>query len=207
MVDYLPKAVEALLGEEGGLANHPADSGGETNHGITKATAAAYHYHGPMADIPIDLVYKIYRVGYWDRVWGDKVAEIYPDVAYELFEAGVLSGWSVAGKWLQRILNVNNDGGRLYRDLPVTGNVREMTLAALTAYAGHRGADGETVMLVGQNSLQGAYLVELAERRQKDEAFVYGWLLHRASIARPLQAIGSTPHLEYARHMRRYLCI
>ncbi len=39
------------------------------------------------------------------------------------------------------------------------------------------------VPLRALNALQGAFYVELAERRAKDEAFVYGWLLNRVEIA------------------------
>jgi len=31
------------------------------------------------------------------------------------------------------------------------------------------------------NALQGAYYIELAERREKDEDFIYGWFKHRVS--------------------------
>ena len=41
--------------------------------------------------------------------------------------------------------------------------------------------DGEVVLVRALNSLQGAFYVELAEKRQKDEAFVYGWLLNRVA--------------------------
>jgi len=32
------------------------------------------------------------------------------------------------------------------------------------------------------NCLQGAYYIELAERREKDERFVYGWLKNRVVL-------------------------
>lgn len=60
-----------VLKYEGGYANHPSDPGGETNYGITIAVARANGYHGDMRSIPMDLVRKIYRKGYWDRVNGD----------------------------------------------------------------------------------------------------------------------------------------
>jgi len=34
-------------------------------------------------------------------------------------------------------------------------------------------------MVLALNCLQGAFYVELAEKREKDERFVYGWLLNR----------------------------
>ena len=36
-----------------------------------------------------------------------------------------------------------------------------------------------TVMLRMLDAQQGAFYMDLAERRPKDERFVYGWFLHR----------------------------
>jgi hypothetical protein len=45
-----------------------------------------------------------------------------------------------------------------------------------------RGSDGELVVMRMLNSLQGAYLVEITERREQNEEFTYGWFLHRVAI-------------------------
>ena len=36
-------------------------------------------------------------------------------------------------------------------------------------------------MFILLNCLQGAYYVDLAERREKDQRFMYGWLTHRVA--------------------------
>ena len=54
------------------------------------------------------------------------------------------------------------------------------TVAALTAYMQKRGVEGEGVLLKALNSLQGAYYIALAEKRETDESFEYGWLKNRA---------------------------
>jgi lysozyme family protein len=45
--------------------NNPKDPGGETNYGITKATARSHGYTGNMHDIPMSVVERIYRESYW----------------------------------------------------------------------------------------------------------------------------------------------
>jgi lysozyme family protein len=93
----------------------------------------------------------------------------------------VNQGVAAAATYLQRVLNALNQAGKLYPDLAVDGSIGRITVAALHEYLARRGQDGERVMLRALNSLQGACYIALAERRQKDEAYVYGWLLNRVT--------------------------
>lgn len=58
-------ALPFLFAHEGGYSNHPSDKGGETNFGITEATARSYGYTGPMRDLPIEVAEEIYSIEYW----------------------------------------------------------------------------------------------------------------------------------------------
>jgi len=89
----------------------------------------------------------------------------------------------VAGKYLQRSLNALNQRGTFYSDVPVDGDVGPVTIAALRTFLRLRGVPGTTVLLRALNALQGAFYIELAERREKDEDFVYGWLSNRINFA------------------------
>jgi len=171
--------VKELLVREGGYVNNPKDSGGETNFGITVAVAKANGYTGPMRALPESLAKKIYKAKYWDVLALDSVQNLCPGLCHKLADISVNMGPKTAGTWLQRLLNVLNQEQRIYADLKVDGQVGPATIAALRAYMKHRVKDGETVMIRGLNCLQGAFYVSLAERRQKDEAFIYGWLLNR----------------------------
>ena len=82
-------------------------------------------------------------------------------------------GTGRAGKFLQRCLNVLNKRGSLYKDLTVDGGIGPATISALRAYLNSR---DEQTLVKALNCMQGAKYVELAERREKDERFVYGWL-------------------------------
>lgn len=101
------EALQKVLKHEGGYVNNPADPGGATNYGITKAVAVQYGYTGPMRTIPIDTVAAIYRRNYWDRVKAD---EFPIAIRYPLFDAAVNSGPKQAVTWLQRAMNIPVDG-------------------------------------------------------------------------------------------------
>jgi lysozyme family protein len=174
-------AVTKILQEEGGYTNDPDDSGGPTNFGITQATARAFNYQGDMASMPRDVAVYIYRKRYWDALSLDDIAHLSPDLAGELFDSAVNCGPAVAGKWLQRALNVLNNGGTQYADITVDGAVGAITVAAFRAYYIARGNQGVQVLLRALNDLQGAFYIELAESQPKDERFIYGWLLNRVS--------------------------
>lgn len=175
-------AVEKVLSVEGGYVNDPADSGGETNFGITVAVAMANGYAGPMVDMTRDQAIAIYKRQYWDIMRLDDVAELSQSIAHELFDTCVNMGAGVAGRFLQRALNALNREQRDYPDLTVDGLVGPASVSALRACLTRRGASAEVVILRVLNALQGAFYIDLAERRQKDERFVFGWFLNRVVI-------------------------
>lgn len=164
---------------EGGYTNDPDDSGGETNFGITLATARAFGYVLPMRDMTRENAKAIYRARYWSAQQLDAVALLSRAVALEVFDTSVNMGTTAAGRFLQRALNVLNDGATLYRDVEVDGRIGAISVACLRSYIVHRGAEGEAVLLAALNALQGAAYIELAENRPKDERFAYGWLRSR----------------------------
>lgn len=171
--------IDDILRTEGGYVDDAADSGGETNFGITKDVARAYGYTGCMRDLTRDEAFDIYAARYWDAVRGDELAELSAAVAFEVVDTGVNMGKHRAVTFLQRALNVMNLGGRLYPDLTVDGLSGPMTIAALRQYLAAR---DEGALLKALNCLQGAHYIGLAERREKDERFVYGWLRNRVIL-------------------------
>jgi len=175
-------AFARVLGIEGDFSNDPADSGGSTRYGITEHVARSFGYKGDMRDLPLETAKQIYRRWYWDYLSLDAVSHLSYAIAEELFDSAVNCGQGVAGTWLQRALNVLNRQGRDYADLAVDGVVGPRTVEALGAYLAHRKQHGEKVLLRALNALQGEHYISLAEKRVKDEAFVYGWLLNRIEI-------------------------
>jgi len=171
--------IDSLLGREAGYVDHPADRGGPTNHGITEAVARAYGYHGKMQDMPPSVARAIYLERYWLAPGFVHINDHSAPIAEELLDTGVNMGQAVAGRFLQQALNVFNLEAKIYPDIVVDGAVGRMTIAALRAFLGHRGKDGHVVMLRALNALQGARYIAIAEGRPSQEAFTYGWFLHR----------------------------
>lgn len=175
-------AFQRVVGVEGDFSDDPADSGGATRFGITEEVARANGYTGPMKSLPFSTAKAIYRSQYWDALRLESVSLVAPEIAEELFDTAVNCGIGVAGRFLQRSLNVLNAGGTKFADLNVDGVVGPVTVARLKSYLDWRKREGETVMLTALNSLQGERYIALAEARPKDERFVYGWLLNRVTM-------------------------
>lgn len=177
----IDQIIAGVLDREGGYVNDAKDTGGETNFGLTIATARSQGYMGKMRDMPRAFAIEVYRRQYLVAPGFNKIAALDPAIAGELVDTGVNMGTTVAGKFLQRCLNVLNNGGRDYADLLVDGDCGAKTRGALAAFLTKRGKAGSTVLLRALNCLQGAHYIELAESRAQNEAFEYGWLYQRVT--------------------------
>ena len=182
LTDLRTKTIADIINREGGYSNDPNDSGGETMYGVTAAVARSYGYTGRMAHLPRSVAENVYRDKYWNALRLDDVGSLSFSVAEELADTGVNSGIYRAGEFFQRSLNILNRGGSMYPDLKVDGDIGSKTVENFRSYLGRRGSEGENVMVKMLNCLQGAFMVELAERREKDEEFIYGWILNRVVV-------------------------
>ena len=174
--------IAKTIGIEGDYTNDPKDSGGETNFGITKRTARAYGYKGDMKSLTKKDAIEIYKKGYWDRLNLDDVCLFSSDVAMELFDTAVNIGPGGAARFLQRSLNVLNNGAKYYPDIVVDGEIGVKTILSLRKFFEFRGKPGVEVLLKMLNSLQGAFYIELAESTKKDERFIFGWFANRVAL-------------------------
>lgn len=174
--------IEGIIAVEGGYSDHPSDRGGKTMYGITEAVARKHGFTGPMHELPKSLAFKIYEQTYYRGPNFHLIHELSPAIAEEVTDTGVNMGVGTAAKFLQRALNAFNRQQRDYSDIVVDGAVGQRTITALRAFLGRRGKEGEAVMLTALNSLQGARYVELVERREQNEDFIYGWFKNRVVI-------------------------
>lgn len=178
----IDEIIDDVIKAEGGYSDNPDDSGGKTMYGITEAVARANGYHGDMRDLPLGLARELYVQQYVVRPGFDRVLLLSPMIAAELVDTGVNMGTATAAKFLQSALNAFNQRGNLWPDLVVDGGIGSKTIAALGAYLNHRQRDdGERVMLVALNCLQGARYIELSQADQKNETHAYGWLRSRVT--------------------------
>jgi len=150
-------AFEKLMNHEGGYVNHKDDKGGATNFGVTEAVAREAGYVGDMRDLPLDKAKAIYRTLYWTPIRADQLPEV---LRYSVFDAAVNSGPFQATKWLQRSLNITDDG----QIGPVTMGTANFNdpRATLSRFNGHR-------------------LAFLADRNNWD-SFGRGWARRLAAI-------------------------
>lgn len=173
--------INGLLEREGGYINHPSDKGGPTNWGITEKTALAHGY-SDIRSLTKEQARAIYEADYWYGPRFDQVAELSPAIADELCDTGVNMGPAVASKFFQRWLSALNLKGKIYPDLDADGRIGPRTITALGSLLKYRGKEGELVVLRGLNSSQGARYLELAEAREANEDFIFGWMLNRVEI-------------------------
>lgn len=154
-----------------GLGNHPLDPGKETNYGITRKTALANGYNGPMGSIPYEKVLDIYRKSYWDMVRGDHCSS--QAVAEELLEEAVNLGPWYAIMFLQVALNVLNNQQKLYPNIVEDGIAGPNTSRTLEE-ALAMGPDHQLGILVLMNSQQGCRYIEISKNNEGWEAFMKG---------------------------------
>lgn len=101
------EAFDLLLGHEGAYSNNRHDPGGETMWGITHRVALQEGYSGDMHILPREFAKTVYRRKYWDAVKADSLPDA---LRFTVFDAAVNSGVSQAVKWLQRALDIGDDG-------------------------------------------------------------------------------------------------
>lgn len=105
MNDTFEKALKFTLQWEGGYVNHPNDSGGPTNKGITQKTYDAYRRGD---SLPIQSVQKIedYEISdiYYSLYWLPiSIFDASPKLAIAAFDFAVHSGVARATKLLQEV--------------------------------------------------------------------------------------------------------
>lgn len=175
-MSYKDDVIKEIIEIEGGYVDDPLDSGGETKYGITKETAVQFGYTGQMKKLTKAKATEIYEAMYWNSIRGDDIEELSQDLAYRLFDISVNMGSKRAGEFLQRALNVLNEREHYYNDIKVDGSIGNITLSRLGAYMRKRDEDVIVSMIT---CMQGEFYVSLAEHREKDEKYIYGWFKQR----------------------------
>jgi len=177
--------LEGLIEREGGYVDNPDDAGGATNFGITFGEYRRRHPNGTKDDLrrmKVEEAFDIYLNEYYIKPGFDKVAKVSPLIAEELVDTGVNMGIGVASTFFQRCLNAFNRKEAHYADIVVDGDVGNASITALVSFLKKRGKHGETVFLKALDCLQGARYIELAEKREANESFVFGWIDNRIQL-------------------------
>ena len=184
-MNTVQEVINDILQKEGGFVNHPDDRGGPTNFGITLKTYQKYKKNATIEDLKRMLkveAFTIYEIEYYRNTKIDKLTPISSLIAAEVLDTAVHMGPVVAISFLQQCLNAFNNKQEFYRDLVVDGIIGNATIQALTAYKQRRGTLGEVVLLKALNCLQGARYIELSQKREANESFVFGWINNRVHL-------------------------
>ena len=135
-INNWPQCFALVLKNEGGYVDNPADPGGATNLGCTKAVWEQYIGRSVTKDdikalTPNDVM-PLYKAKYWDTIKGDDLPE---GVDYAVFDFAINSGPSRAAKALQSVLSVTVDGqiGPATLRALETANPREVATAVCEA--------------------------------------------------------------------------
>lgn len=182
------KIIDRVIRAEGSeYTNDPNDSGGPTKYGITLSTLARYRGKTVSAADVSALTEAearaIYKAKYVEWPGFTPILAISPLVAEEVIDTGVNAGPARATEMLQRCLNALNRQERDYSDVKVDGDCGPATVEALRKYLTLRKSEGAIVLLRALNALQGEFYISLAERRPKDETFLFGWLMNRVRVS------------------------
>ena len=123
-IDHFREVLPLVLKHEGGYVNHPLDSGGPTNRGITLATLRRWRSQdvtaGDVKALTPPETELIYEAEYWDKLRCD---DLPMGVDYCVFDFGVIAGAWRSAKFLQRAVGVEDDG-----------RIGKATIRAVNAY-------------------------------------------------------------------------
>ena len=162
-----------------GHGNNPDDPGKETNFGIPVAEAQADGWSLPMGEMTYEFAVDHYRRKFWNPILGDAITD--QEVAYELFDTAVNCGIGTTIKFIQRALNALNIKGTLWADIKADGWLGGATLGALNSALASR-PWMRLCILRAIDSLQAVRYINLAEKNQKFETFLPGWIRARCGV-------------------------
>jgi len=105
------KCFDLVIVNEGGYVDNPADPGGATNWGCTKAVWEQYIGHEvskeDIRNLTKEDVKPLYKRNYWDAIHGDALPS---GLDYCLFDCAINSGVGRAARFIQEIVGVFADG-------------------------------------------------------------------------------------------------
>jgi lysozyme family protein len=159
--------------------NDPSDSGGATKWGVTEDLARQDGYTGDMRALSAARAHEVYVNQVWNRINGDDLLSLSPKCCAILFDVAVHMGVGRAGEFLQRSLNVFNNCATRWDDITVDRGIGPITLSTFAEYIRQRDED---VMYKTLDAMATMKRFDIAEKREKDERYVYGWLSGRESI-------------------------
>ena len=160
-MSYFEIAFKKTLKFEGGYSDHENDKGGKTNYGITETVAKNHGYD--INTLTLEQAKKIYKQSYWKNEF-DSFNE---KIACFLFDCNVNHGYKGMSLILQKSINF------LTRD-----NIKEDGYAGNITFSRGAKANPKRLFTV-LNAVRSQYYLNICEKNEKQEDFIYGWLSNR----------------------------
>jgi lysozyme family protein len=166
MIPTIDSILDEILRREGGYVDHPADRGGCTNHGITRATLAAYiRRPATCADVRAltrEVARNIYRNQYITAPQLHRILD--PYVLALAVDCSVNHGPDRVVKWLQVIAGVKADGK--------LGPISEAAINSIEPVHLYQRLLARRVVFYG----------EIVNRNRNQAEFILGWLRRAAEF-------------------------
>ncbi len=179
MKEHFDSCVKKVLKMEGGYVNDRDDPGGETNFGITIATARRGGYMSDMKDMVREDAEAIYYNLYWTPLRLNDVED--EDLCLELFDTGVNMGLRRPVEWLQEDLNALNNQEKLWQDILEDGKIGPKTVGTLNGALRIKNMKDRLLKLL--NADQTVKYKNITRKRETSEKFIGGWLDHRVKFS------------------------
>jgi lysozyme family protein len=157
-------AVKKLLKKEGGYVFDPADRGGETKFGITKAS----YPNLDIKNLALEEAREIYLRDYWNPISLSQIGD--QNVAEFMLDTAANSGTGTAGKMLQKAANI------LGARLTVDGAVGPLTVKAVNAL-------NANALLSNMVSWRVKFYENIVAKDASQRKFLKGWLARAKSFA------------------------
>ena len=187
MADF-KTAYAHVMDIEGGYANDPDDTGGETYKGVSRKNFPRWKgwgivdlikranpaKKGEQLNAPLGanvelqtLVADFYKTEFWDVLKLDYIKS--QAIAVELFDTGVNCGTGIAALFLQQAINVTNRNGIDYADIKEDAVIGAATANTLNTHP----RPGDVLKVL--NVLQGARYIDICRANKKQEKFFRSW--------------------------------
>lgn len=176
--------IDNIIKIEGGSVSDPADLGGLTARGGLTMTLAKEYKHlwskhgfsGDYREAPYSLVFEIYELHFWNKMWLDDIWKISPIICDCMMNWAINSGSTRPVKTLQRHVTLSNKKGTLYPDIIADGFFGPKSLEGLNNY--FRVFEGKQPLrktVITLIAAQWDFYGDITEAREENERFYSGW--------------------------------
>lgn len=178
------RAYSQLSEIEGGLSDHPSDSGGKTAYGWTYDTAKEAGWKGLKSKFLKEFKLKdsknLIQSHYWIRLRLQEIAEKCENVSFQILDFAFHAGEDKSIKAFQKGLNLFNRRQKDYEDIKEDGIIGDKTIGAFKGLITARNQATTGKLLTAFLTVEhGHHLNTVAEKWEKNEDFMVGWYLNR----------------------------